>query len=290
MSNVSRPLSESDDGTIEERDVPTSPEELDAWLTSTEQRVSSLVAGFLTDHLISAWRRFHRSAVSLTAAGDMAVWDEFPEAWRQFVALRMAGPISGIYIDGALSAWITAPPPPASFAPAWSAIVNDAALTYQQSATNRLVAVGDDIWREVRTLSVDAIREGATNEVLKQGIEDLTGFSEFRADTIGRTETVAAYNGGDMDGAKALGEFGPAEKLWLAALDARTRETHAEANDQVVPFDGKFMVGGVAMDRPHDPGAPPEEVVNCRCVVLFLYPGDLRPDGSIVPGESEISP
>lgn len=39
-------------------------------------------------------------------------------------------------------------------------------------------------------------------------------------------------------------------------------------------MDEPFDVGGVQMNAPHDDSAPAEEVVNCRCVVDFLFPGE----------------
>jgi uncharacterized protein with gpF-like domain len=118
-----------------------------------------------------------------------------------------------------------------------------------------------------------------TKGVLNQG-----GLTMARANTIARTETVGAYVQGDLAGARALGDSGPVEKVWVAAIDARTRPSHEDADGQCVPIDDTFDVGGEAMDAPHDPSAPDGEVVNCRCIVEFLYVGDTRPDGTTVEG------
>jgi len=77
--------------------------------------------------------------------------------------------------------------------------------------------------------------------------------------------------------------MGPVEKYWISTGDDRTRETHREAGGQVRAFADPFLIGGSEMLYPHDPAGPAREVVNCRCVVGYLYPGMTRPDGTIVP-------
>ncbi|KGI79395.1 hypothetical protein IL38_24180 [Actinopolyspora erythraea] len=52
--------------------------------------------------------------------------------------------------------------------------------------------------------------------------------------------------------------------------DSRVRPSHWAAHMQVQPLDEAFQVGGVAMDHPGDPAAPPREVVNCRCSLLTM--------------------
>jgi len=262
---------------------PTDPTDLADWLEDRSAGLARLVSGVLVPAVTDAVRRFSNS---LTAAGDPAVFDAIHWIWMGALQGEVGGYTATMFTSGALGVYVQAPTStgiPFSFAQAWASVVNEEALIYQAAATNRLVGVGDAVWQDVRASVVDAVASGATNEDLLASIQDITGFTEFRADTIGRTETIAAYNGGDMAGARALDEFGPVEKEWMAESGPRTRESHADANGQTVPLDSPFMVGGYAMDRPHDPSAPAEEVVNCRCSVGFLYPGDRRADGSIVP-------
>jgi len=224
---------------------------------------------------VQAW------ADAVVAAGDP--FDGLQDEWALFIESEVGPVFAAMHQAGSLTATLGTTVPDAK-AQAWADVVNARAVEYQAAATNRVVGMGPGMWEEVRGLTVRAVAKGATNEALKEAIEDATGYSEFRADTIGRTETVAAYNGGEFAGAQALGDDGPTEKSWLAALDARTRDSHAEADGQTVAFGEPFIVGGVPMQHPHDAGAPPEEVVNCRCVMELLYPGDARPDGSTVPG------
>lgn len=56
-------------------------------------------------------------------------------------------------------------------------------------------------------------------------------------------------------------------KVWHAVMDDRTRLTHRRANGTAVAATEPFIVGGFPMRYPHDPLGPPQEVVNCRCVM-----------------------
>jgi len=220
------------------------------------------------------------------AAGDPSQLDGMEAEWSAFVETEVGPYVSTLYRATALSTTIAASPPP-RIAALMTPVINESAVAYSRVATNRIVGAGNALWGNVRSELTTTLQTGGTMEELKETVERVTGYSEFRADTIARTEVMGAYNHGDNDAAQSLGEYGPIEKQWLAALDARTRESHVEANGQTVPFNADFMVGGNAMPFPGQ--GPPEEVVNCRCVVLHLYAGDQRPDGSTV-GESTTRP
>lgn len=59
-------------------------------------------------------------------------------------------------------------------------------------------------------------------------------------------------------------------KVWLSAHDTRTRPTHRAAHGQVVGAHEQFLVGEARMDRPGDPDAPLDEVIQCRCTAAYL--------------------
>lgn len=82
--------------------------------------------------------------------------------------------------------------------------------------------------------------------------------------TIARTETVSAYNFASVE---AWRQSGDVEQLeWLSARDSAVRETHAEADGQVVSIGAEFEVGGARLAYPGDPSGPPEETIQCRCI------------------------
>lgn len=222
---------------------------------------------------------------TLTASGDLGALDSIPYAWAQFVTDDVGEVLGATFLEGGLSAFTDASSAfaiPNTLVTSWTGVMNDTALDYMRGATNRLTGVGQALWQDIRNATVQSLQAGASVEDLKGEVERLTGFSELRADTIARTETVGAYVNGHRDGAEGLGSYGPVEHVWRATHDRRTRPSHAEADGQVRPFGEPFDVGGEAMMHPHDSSAPAGEVVNCRCVEDHLYAGDRRPDGSTV--------
>jgi SPP1 gp7 family putative phage head morphogenesis protein len=94
-----------------------------------------------------------------------------------------------------------------------------------------------------------------------------------RAETIARTETLTAVSVGQaaaMSNAKEL--FPGMKKAWLSAGDARVRDSHAALNGDVIPVDAKFD-NGLSYPRDTDSGDA-SEVINCRCTLLLLPPGE----------------
>jgi hypothetical protein len=253
---------------------PTEPEDKRDWVNDKSVELGDLMAeaaGTITEHAAT------RYAETLTAAGDFAALDGIERAWSTFVTEVVGEYTGGMYLTGNLSAFVSVPGAglEPEVAELWAAVVNENAVAYSATSTNRIVDASNRMWQDVRDKVTAGIQTGQSHEQVKAAIEEATGYSEFRADTIGRTEVQSAYSGGEMEGARALGEYGPTHKVWLAAYDSRTRDSHKRADGQTVAIDEPFNVGGVRMDRPLDPSAPPAEVVNCRCIAQFLYPEDL---------------
>ncbi len=101
----------------------------------------------------------------------------------------------------------------------------------------------------------------------------MTGaFSRGRSATIARTETHNAASYATHEQHKGLGlEF---RKQWVSTNDDRTRSEHGAANGQVVGMDEPFTIGGAKMEYPGDPKGGAKNVINCRCVVMYLEPED----------------
>lgn len=91
------------------------------------------------------------------------------------------------------------------------------------------------------------------------------------------TAMTSAQNAGrmeTMERAKGMGI--KVRKKWIATLDARTRDSHAELDGQVVDIDEPFIThnrdGSLAeIMYPGDPTADGEQVWNCRCTLGYVY-------------------
>jgi len=92
-------------------------------------------------------------------------------------------------------------------------------------------------------------------------------YAQFQAERVVRTEATNAANFGTMQSALTVFPGDEMKKEWIASLDDRTRDTHAEADGQVVNYNDPFFVGGYQIQYPGEPGAPANEVINCRCSV-----------------------
>jgi hypothetical protein len=265
---------------IDDSLLPTDRAATEVWLAAREEEVAALVRTTLRRIISEAFAAYE---ASLTASGDLAALDSIATEWSRFVYDDLAPALAETNMAGSMAAWLGMRDEPSTeFTKGWTSVVNQNAVSYADQHVPRIVDVGNRTRLQVRQVVSNGIRDGLSVEDMKGKIGGVSAFSEFRADTIARTETVGAYVQGDMAGARALGDHGPVEKVWVATLDRRTRESHAEAHNQCMTMDEPFDVGGVPMDSPHAPGAPPGEVVNCRCYVEMLYDGDTRPDGTTI--------
>lgn len=155
------------------------------------------------------------------------------------------------------------------------------AREFIRASRNRLVRVPDAVYGEVSRAVFAADKAGDDTEQLAARIEEIladAGAERWtnRARTIARTEATAAYNAGTFSGflGYAAQTGGRWEKAWLAVEDDRTRHTHRTADGQRVPLIVPFSVGGHPGMYPGDPELPAREVVNCRCGLLLVRPGE----------------
>lgn len=115
----------------------------------------------------------------------------------------------------------------------------------------------------IATAEGESVQEIATR-LDKLYLEDII---PNRSMTIARTESGAAANWASHAEAEATGYV--KTKEWLTNKDGRERDTHAEADGQIVPIDDQFVVGSARLGYPNDPSGPAEEIINCRCTMLY---------------------
>ncbi|HLY36163.1 MAG TPA: phage minor head protein, partial [Candidatus Limnocylindria bacterium] len=101
-------------------------------------------------------------------------------------------------------------------------------------------------------------------------IEETTfgDIADARARTIARTETIGALNAGEHAAAVASGIV--RSKEWLNQGDDRVRDSHEDqplgVGGERVPLEAAFSNG---LLHPGEAGGAPEEVINCRCTLLY---------------------
>lgn len=138
---------------------------------------------------------------------------------------------------------------------------------YLEKANNRLVRISDHIWETARSELVTGVHEGESIPELAKRLTGSQGITEARAVVIARTEVISACNAGSLDQVKTAELTGIKE--WLATNDIRTRQSHRDADGQRVNVDDSFSVGGFSLNYPGDPLGPPEEIIQCRCTLVY---------------------
>lgn len=122
---------------------------------------------------------------------------------------------------------------------------------------------------DVRSAISSGIEQGMTEREIGKLIAAVAiEKSPSRAQTIARTESHQATNVAAQSVAKASGI--PMRKQWSASKGERTRQAHREADGQTVPMDGFFTVWGEQLAFPGDPRGSAKNVINCRCVVVYV--------------------
>jgi len=153
-------------------------------------------------------------------------------------------------------------------------------LTYNERETNDYISryLADRVHgtdRNTRRI-IDGIREdvilGKSDEnfIIAQEVLDWWEANEGnRTEGMAWNEVVNASNLGVNSGISQSER--EKFKIWVTTLDGNQRETHEDANDQTVPIDDSFTVGGSRLRWPGDlsEGADLKEVYGCRCALAY---------------------
>jgi uncharacterized protein with gpF-like domain len=144
-------------------------------------------------------------------------------------------------------------------------------VTWAKRHAAKKVDIAKTTQVRIRNAVARGLADGKAPRQIAQAIRrDVGNMTTARAQTIARTESAAALGHGEQAEMEATAaELGAdIRKTWTATEDAHTRESHADADGQTVPLDETFTVGGAELMFPGDPDGPPEEIINCRCVVV----------------------
>lgn len=124
-------------------------------------------------------------------------------------------------------------------------------------------------------VSVSALKKSISQEIsrgiasslsyadIARNISNATGAPLSRVKTIVRTEGHRIQQASTRDAQRAAKKKGAdVLKQWDAALDGRTRPSHAAIDGEIREIEESFSNG---LMYPGDPSGPAAEVINCRC-------------------------
>ena len=135
---------------------------------------------------------------------------------------------------------------------------------------------GDKVTGDVTATMMQDLRDVLASQFYEEGLGPVAVADSIdsifpatyanRAKTIARTETLIAQS---TVQAATFTRNGVGRKEWVAFLDEKTRDDHAEMNGVTVAMDEPFKLpGGTEIDFPGDPGGDAEQICNCRCDFL----------------------
>tara|TARA_R110001583_G_scaffold114132_1_gene264589 strand:- start:11059 stop:11859 length:801 start_codon:yes stop_codon:yes gene_type:complete len=152
---------------------------------------------------------------------------------------------------------------------------------------SRITSVRRSYVKFLTQIMSKGIEEGKTISMISTDMTKLIksrNFYRWQALRIARTETTAASNYAATVSSSVSGVL--MDKVWVSALDARTRRPpeskfdHYNMNQIKVPLDKPFNVSGENLMFPGDPNGSGSNVVNCRCSVAQVVRRDA--DGNIM--------
>lgn len=123
------------------------------------------------------------------------------------------------------------------------------------------------------------LREDGQNlqQISKQIRTKYRGINKSRAATIARTETHSATGAAQDNYHRSVASnYGIVmKKQWVSTSDARTRRNHSAMNGTIVEMEEDFLMpDGARMSHVGDPRGGAANVVNCRCVILYVDADD----------------
>ena len=139
--------------------------------------------------------------------------------------------------------------------------------------------------KKINAELLQAIENGESLSKMSERLMKVTDMDKTAAIRNARTMTTAFENLGRLDGMKKMQDNGIAlQKEWLATMDDKTRDSHAELNGQKANIDEPFHSSLGDIMYPGDPNAEPSNYYNCRCTLLYDIQGfeSTLPKGTIL--------
>jgi hypothetical protein len=140
-----------------------------------------------------------------------------------------------------------------------------------------LIDINKTSQKIIRNIVLGGLNEGlGTLDIARNIQQSVSVIFSNRAKLIARTEMLIASNNAAMQSSQTSDFM--YEKKWIPTTDDRTRPDHLDMlNQDWIPFDQNFIVGGYDMAQPGDgtQGAGADQICNCRCKVVFRIMRDV---------------
>ncbi len=154
-------------------------------------------------------------------------------------------------------------------------------LVEQYFNDRQLILVG--ITNRIATRISNLIEQGRADNLTLPQIAKLVSdkflpITRSRAALIARTETHNAASFANHSYHLTLEENTGMKMLkkWVATNDIRTRPAHFNASGQTVDINENFTVGGAPMSYAGDSKGGAKNVINCRCVIVYVDERDME--------------
>jgi hypothetical protein len=144
----------------------------------------------------------------------------------------------------------------------------DSLLNYLATAgANRVQGVNDTTIAKLQSILDNAVRQGLSIADTYRLIgADFSAMAGYRSERIARTEIIGASNRGAYEAGRATGIA--LNKMWIATVDDRTRDSHRELDGVTIPMNDNFVLideGGDVLEltAPGQLDMPMNQFINC---------------------------
>lgn len=259
------------------RAVETERAQTDARLQSAAQQALSADLARYLDALVPALEQAARHSRPRTRADESPV-DPGDKAPVDYTAIDLEAALppsdASLYLEGLGPDWLAAWEQSAANALDGTGIGGEVPTPPSSPTTLDTLAassmsMADTSRQWVLDRARAGIEQGRSPQEIAADLHSAGGFSESRALTIARTETVRAQSDGANARYREAAASGMDLRLeWLSARDQHVRPEHRALDGQTVAVSGRWRFpGGVETTGPGLSGDPGQDC-NCRCAVV----------------------
>jgi len=136
---------------------------------------------------------------------------------------------------------------------------------------------GKKLNQTIREKIASGLIQGKSYNAITADIKDAIGRTTSQLMRVVQTETHRVQSMASVEAFEKIkskgDEYGlETKKIWVATLDNKTRDTHAELDGQVADDNGMFKINGLEAEAPGLFGVA-EEDINCRCTIAYEIDG-----------------